>query len=344
MCVWLVGAFPWCAGVEFVPVDAGAEGGLAGVRFVFLRRPMHGVPFVFLEDVGGVGLGAFHIAEPFAGAAHVVFRHAAVVEQHAFGRGVEAAFDPVAVTRHGAEGCGSGFKETEQRAVLEEAFKPEVGTAQRQVGPPPSALGGGGPGVVRVVLGVGAFGQHALPAFVPRVGCFAPSGGGFGVVDAGEHISEFLEFPAGLQAWFGGRVGPGVALHVDQAALDPGVRPDLRACLEDAFHAVAYEHVGRRDLFEQGPVGGGALAVAPLPGEHFAVLPVDRGQQAPAVHPGAVGHDHAVHHAVGFDARFELPAPCAASPEGARIAIQPALRGGLEQPVQKGAQCGRVAS
>ena len=35
--------------MEFVPVDAGAEGGLAGVRFVFLRRPMHGVPFVFLE-------------------------------------------------------------------------------------------------------------------------------------------------------------------------------------------------------------------------------------------------------------------------------------------------------
>ena len=27
MCVWLVGVVPWCVGVEFVPVDAGAISG-----------------------------------------------------------------------------------------------------------------------------------------------------------------------------------------------------------------------------------------------------------------------------------------------------------------------------
>ena len=27
MCVWLVGVSPWCAGVGFVPVDAGAVSG-----------------------------------------------------------------------------------------------------------------------------------------------------------------------------------------------------------------------------------------------------------------------------------------------------------------------------
>ena len=27
MCVWLVGVFPWCVGVEFVPVDAGSVSG-----------------------------------------------------------------------------------------------------------------------------------------------------------------------------------------------------------------------------------------------------------------------------------------------------------------------------
>ena len=43
--------------MEFVPVDAGAEGRLAGVQFVFL------------EDAVGVRVGAAHVAVSFAGAA-----------------------------------------------------------------------------------------------------------------------------------------------------------------------------------------------------------------------------------------------------------------------------------
>lgn len=69
------------------------------------------------------------------------------------------------------------------------------------------------PGVVRVVLGVRAFGEHVPPAFVPRVECFAPSDGGFGIVDAGERVGEFLELPAGLQSGSGGQIGPCVALR-----------------------------------------------------------------------------------------------------------------------------------
>jgi len=208
------------------------------------------------------------------------------------------------------------------------------------MGPPPSALACGCPGVVRVVLGVRAFGEHAPPAFVPRVECFAPSGGGFGIVDAGERVGEFLELPAGLQSGSGGQVGPGVALHVHQTSLDPRVRPDLRARLENAFHAVAYEHVGRGQLREQRLVGGCVLPCAPLPGEHLAVLAVDRRQQAPAVHVGAVGHDRAVHHAIRFDARLEPPAPVHAFAEVARALRAFALRRGLEQPVQELRQLG----
>ena len=174
---------------------------------------------------------------------------------------------------------------------------------------------------------------------MPRVGRPAPSDGGVGLVDAGEHVGESLELPSGLQSGFAGQVRPSVALHVHQAALDPRVRPCFGACPLDAFHPVAHEHVGRRDLFEQGLVGGGAL----LPGERLAVIAVDRRQQAPAVHVGAVGHDHVVHHAIGVDARFEVPAPCAASSEGTRVASQPPLGRGFEQPVQEGTQCGRAA-
>ena len=112
------------------------------------------------------------------------------------------------------------------------------------------------------------------------------------------------------------------------------------ARLENAFHAVAYEHVGRGQLREQRLVGGRALPGAPLPGEHLAVLAVDRRQQAPAVHVGAVGHDHAVHHAIRFDARLEPPAPVHAFAEVARALRAFALRRGLEQPVQELRQLG----
>ena len=128
---------------------------------------------------------------------------------------------------------------------------------------------------------------------------------------------------------------PGVALHVDQTALEPGARPGLRACLEDAPHPVAHERVGRCDLFEQGLVGVRALTVAPLPGEHLTVLAVDRDQQTPAVHVSAVGHDRMMHHTVGFDARGEPPAPIHAFAEVARALTPPALGRGPEQPVEE---------
>ena len=206
--------------------------------------------------------------------------------------------------------------------------------------PPPAASGRGRPGVVGVLTGEGAFGEHVPPAFAPRVERLAPACGVVGVVDAGERVGEPFEFPAGLEARPAGQILSGVALYVDQASLDARVRPALGAGLLDAFHAVAYKHVGRRDLCEQGVVGGGALACAPLPGEHIAADAVDRGQQAPAVHVGAVGHDHAVHHAVGPDGSLEPPAPVGALPEVARALAPFALRSGLEQPVEELAQLG----
>ena len=86
--------------------------------------------------------------------------------------------------------------------------------------------------------------------------------------------------------------------------------------------------------------GRSASGAQRLPGEHIAADAVDRGQQAPAVHVGAVGHDHAVHHAVGPDGWLEPPAPVGALPEVARALAPLALRSGLEQPVEELAQLG----
>ena len=178
-----------------------------------------------------------------------------------------------------------------------------------------------------------------------RAGAFhaaVPFAGASHVV-CGKSVARSMRFelPADVEPRLAGQVR--LWYPFARAPLDPRVRPRFGACSLDAFHPVAHEHVGRRDLFEQGLVGGGALPAAPLPGEHLAVIAVDRRQQAPAVHVGAVGHDHVVHHAIGVDARFEVPAPCAASSEGTRVASQPPLGRGFEQPVQEGTQCGRAA-
>ena len=330
--------------MEFVPVDAGPEGGLGDVVLIGFMRRGCVVAVVLLEDQGRVGCGAFHVAVPFAGPFHVLLGHAAVVEEHELDLGVDAALEPVAVARDGALRLQSGFEEAEERAVAEEAFEPEVRVPERQVGPPPSACACGGLGVVGIVLGEGAFGQQVLPALVPCVERLAPSGGRLGVVDAGEHVGELLERPAGLEPGFAAQVRSGVSLHVHQAALDPGLRPDLRTCFPDALHAVAHEHVGRCDPFEQRTVRGRALPVAPLPCKRLAVLPVDGYQQAPVADVGAVGHDDMVHDTVRADAWGEVPAPSDAPAEGARVALQTTLRRRLQQPVEEQAQRGRAAS
>ena len=99
--------------MEFVPVDAGAEGGLDR-WYVAVIGAMGGVGLcllvVFPEDAGGFWFGAVHVAVPFAGAAHVCLGKPAVVDEHAFERGVEAAFEPVAVTRHRAGIVSSGSR------------------------------------------------------------------------------------------------------------------------------------------------------------------------------------------------------------------------------------------
>lgn len=90
-----------CAGVEFVPVDAGPEGRLdhVGVVVVVFARPVPA--FVFLEDAVGVGVCAFHVAVPFTGASHVFRWKSAVVEEHELELGVDAALEPVAVAGDG---------------------------------------------------------------------------------------------------------------------------------------------------------------------------------------------------------------------------------------------------
>lgn len=76
-----------------------------------------------------------------------------------------------------------------------------------------------------------------------------------------------------------------------RAALDPRSQPRLPARRTHAAQPVRYRHVRHGDTREQGYVGGPALMRAPLPDEHLPAVPVDRDDQAPAVH-----HVRAVRH------------------------------------------------
>lgn len=66
-------------------------------------------------------------------------------------------------------------------------------------------LGGG-------VLGQGAFVDDPFSPLMPGVEGLTPTHGFPGVVDAGESVGEFLEFPAGLESWLERQVGCGVAV------------------------------------------------------------------------------------------------------------------------------------
>lgn len=87
--------------MEFVPVDAGAEGWLGYVVFLWGCLFRCALAVVFLEDARGVGVVAFHVAVPFTGASHVFRWKPAVVEGHELELGVDAALEPVAVAGDG---------------------------------------------------------------------------------------------------------------------------------------------------------------------------------------------------------------------------------------------------
>ena len=165
---------------------------------------------VFVPDqAGGVRVGAFHVAAPFAGPSHVVLGQAVVLQEGAFDQGVDPALQPVGGALHRPALGESGFQEGEEPAVLEQSFQPAVAAAHLLVGPPPGSACG--LGVMGVVLGQGAFVDEVPPPLVPGVEGLAPPGRPLRVVDPGEPVEEPLEFPVGLQSWSERQVGLGVA-------------------------------------------------------------------------------------------------------------------------------------
>lgn len=71
--------------MEFVPVDGGAVAfGLARFLSALLFWCWLWLVVCVFDEAGGVGVGAFHVAVPFAGASHVFLGQSVVLQQGAF--------------------------------------------------------------------------------------------------------------------------------------------------------------------------------------------------------------------------------------------------------------------
>lgn len=186
-----------------------------------------GVRCVLLPAFGGdepfrVGVGAFHVDDPFAAPSGVFCRSGRGGVELTFEVGIDAAFEPVGVV-----GRSVLLEVGEEHAVALHRDDAEVGAAQPFMGPPPCAPRLG-LGVVGIGPGVRAFLDVAAVARVPVVGPRHPCGGLPGPVDAGQFPDMGEQFAAGLALGVARQVGERVAQRVHQAALRRRARPQPR--------------------------------------------------------------------------------------------------------------------
>lgn len=264
--------------------------------------------FVLFPAVGGyeafwVGVGAFHVYDPFAASFRVFGAQTAVGVELAFEVGVDAALEPVGVV-----GQAVAFEVGEEHAVAMHRDDAEVGAAQPFVGPPP-CVSGPCSGVVGVGSGVRAFLDVVAVPVVPVVEGRQPLGRPPGLVDPRQFPDEGEQFPACLASGFSRQIGERVPERVHQAALHRRVRPCPAHGLETGRVAVAHQQIRRRQRPHQRLIGGLVLLMTPLPADRRTDL-VDGDQHAPAMgHVRAVDLDEPVDHAVVDDARAHVPAP-----------------------------------
>ena len=165
------------------PVFSDAESCFVGVEFVGVQLHLgpcsggwfvcgFGVRCVLLPAFGGdepfrVGVGAFHVDDPFAAPSGVFCRSGRGGVELTFEVGIDAAFEPVGVV-----GRSVLLEVGEEHAVALHRDDAEVGAAQPFMGPPPCAPRLG-LGVVGIGPGVRAFLDVAV-----YVQCFLSSLGG----------------------------------------------------------------------------------------------------------------------------------------------------------------------
>ena len=243
MCVWLVGVFPWCVGVEFVPVDAGAVSGgdaedllpsfvaafpclSVEVFDLFVAPRMRGQP------CGVFGVCRVLVAPPAHGLDATEQAQAAVVPEH----GADACvlrFDGVVGGRHGCRGAQFGVHEGEHGPL---AYAAAHGVARFDEALVQVVLAAVGPDAFLL--------EEVLVPRLPRGVGDQPGGHGVAVVHAGEVLGQAQQLPERLVARVRAEYGADVEAAVEQAALHTGAGPCVPEGLADAAAPVAYDGHG----------------------------------------------------------------------------------------------------
>jgi hypothetical protein len=150
---------------------------------------------------------------------------------------------------------------------------------------------------------------------VPFLQGLHPLGRVFTGPDARQGQGNAPKGPSCVRPGMQGQVGAHVALDVDQATLDAGVRPGVCQGRRQPGAAVNDHDPRRRELLQQGHPRNLLFAVAPLPADGFAVGNRDQATP-PAAQVDAVHLDLQVDLAGGRQGRLNGPTPPGVVPEG----------------------------
>lgn len=306
-CVWLVGSFPWGAGVEFVPVDAGAVSGrdaeelLPAFVAVFPCLLVELLDLLVAPCMSGEPCGAFWVFGVLvAPPAHRLDApdeaQAAVVAQH----GADARvlrFDGVVGGRHGRADAQGGVHEGEHGSL---ADAPAHDVARLD-----EAL-------VRVILAaVGPCAPLLEEVPVPVLPCVVggqPRHHGVAVAHARELPGQPQQLSGCLVSGSDAEVGGYVEADVEQAALHPGSGPCVPEGLVDAAPTVAHDNGGFGDAGHQAHPSGAGLAPGHVPAQHMPVAVGDEHDRLPS-QMDAVEVHHVVDLAVHRARRPQAPPP-----------------------------------
>ncbi|BAS14735.1 hypothetical protein AHiyo8_30380 [Arthrobacter sp. Hiyo8] len=188
-------------------------------------------------------------------------------------------------------------------------------------------------------LRCGKSGPDQLPVvLVPVIEVAEPRRGLRGCADPCQGPAKAQESFAGLGPGPAGQVGAHVALDMDQAALNGGIRPAVRERGGDPGTTVGDHHPRSRKTSKQRRPRGLLLGVAPLPADHM--LTGDRDQAAPRADVDPVDLDLVMDLARGRNRGGNIPAPRRAAPEGPGRTerVNQRLAAGTQQPAQKRTQ------
>lgn len=260
-----------------------------------------------------------HVAPPADRLHPAHLAHAPVVAEHGPQLGVDASLDAVVGPGHGALQGQVRVEVREQQVLVQQRVQAAPGLPEPLVRVLPTAVDHG------PVL------QEVAPELVPLHVALHPPLGLAQVPYAHKLLRQPVELPPRLQLRPGRRAALDLAERVEQAPLDPGLRPLLGHCGREPAAAVGDHHLRGRDARQQRPPRPRRLLPRQAPRQHVLVAAGDQHHEAPR-EADAVDVDDAMDLVDHVGDRPDAPEPLGHPAEAAALAGHGELTVLREQP------------